>query len=299
MAFHRTLFTLLLIALFGTIALAQSDTTVTTANLTFTTIDFPGAVATDVFGINSSGDMVGGYSGGSLPDHGFLYRGGVFTSIDYPSSWTTNTFGINDSGVISGQSTNQSLSVTLGFRYDGTTFTPIQVPGAGWTEAYGINNAGIIVGEYADSVGDHAFALIGSRVKDVTPPPGGFLNVLATGANNFGEIVGWTTAATTTGFAYKAGKFQTIAVPASLGTTEAWGVNDDGVIVGWYQGPRATILGFALVNGKYLAFKYPGAQQTFPLGINNAGQIVGAYSLNNVTHGFVTTSITSDPQRPD
>ena len=290
MAFHRTLFTLLLTALMITFALAQSDSAVTPVNLTFTTIDFPGAVATNVLGINSSGDMVGGYSGISLPDHGFLYSGGIFTTIDYPTGWTTITSGINDSGVIVGQSSSQHLIVTTGFRYDGTTFTPIQVPGSTSTQAYGINNLGMIVGEDADSVGYHAFALIGSRFKDVTPPPDGG-TALATGINNFGEIVGWTTAANTNGFSYKAGKFQTITVPGSLGTTEAWGVNDNGVIVGWYQGPRATILGFALANGKYLAFKYPGAQQTFPFGISSTGQIVGAYTLNNVTHGFVTSPI--------
>jgi uncharacterized membrane protein len=235
--------------------------------------------------------MVGGYSGGSLPDHGFLYSGGVFTSIDYPSSWTTTTSGINDSGVIVGQSTNQTLSVTLGFRYDGTTFTPIQVPGAGATEAYGINNAGIIVGGYSTSMGEHAFALIGSRFKDVTPPPGGYSLVYATGINSFGAIVGWDDSANISGFSYKSGTFQTLMFPGSI-WTEAWGVNDRGVVVGSYEkcSPCA-FHAFALNNGKYFRLDYPGADDTFGFGINRTGQIVGAYSLNNTTHGFVTSPI--------
>ena len=291
MTFYRTLSLLLLIALISTLAPAQSESTVTPANLTFTTIDFPGAVATNVLGINSSGDMVGGYSGVNLPDHGFLYSGGIFTTIDYPTGWTTMTSGINDSGVIVGQSSSQNLSTTIAFRYDGTTFTRIQVPGADSTQAYGINNAGIIVGEDANSVGYHAFALIGSKFKDVTPPPGGFLPALATGINNLGEIVGWTTAASTNGFVYKAGKFQSIAVPGSI-LTEIWGVNDQGVVVGSYE--KCSPCGyhaFALSKGNYFSIDYPGADDTFGFGINKSGQVVGAYTLNGATHGFVTSPI--------
>jgi hypothetical protein len=268
--------------------------TIRTANLTFSTIDFPGAVATNVLGINSSGDMVGIFSGVSLPDHGFLYSGGAYTTIDYPTGWTTTTSGINDSGVIVGQSTNQSLSVTLGFRYDGATFTPIQVPGAGATEAYGINNTGIIVGGYSTSVGNQAFALIGSRFKDVTPPPGGYSLVYATGINSLGEIVGWDDSANISGFSYKNGKFQTITVPGSI-WTEVWGVNDRGVVVGSYEkcSPCA-FHAFALSNGRYFSIDYPGADDTFGFGINKSGQIVGAYTLSNTTHGFVTSLISPD-----
>jgi len=161
--FHRTLFPLLLIALVGTIALAQSESTVTSPNLTFTTIDFPGAVATNVYDINSLGDMVGIYSGVSLPDHGFLYRSGVFTTIDYPSGYSSQAAGINDSGVIVGASFNRQLNASVGFLYDGTNFSPIRVPGVLNTEAWGINNAGTIVGGDGDFGGNEGFALISGK----------------------------------------------------------------------------------------------------------------------------------------
>ncbi|MBZ5600515.1 MAG: hypothetical protein LAN83_19605 [Acidobacteriia bacterium] len=77
--------------------------------------------------------------------------------------------------------------------------------------------------------------------------------------------------------------------------TAAWDVNDFGVVVGYYN-PISTnqYHGFALRNGKYVSFDYPGALGTFPMGINNSGQIVGTYTFDYVTyHGFVTSPVLS------
>jgi hypothetical protein len=40
----------------------------------FTTIDFPGAVATDLNDINPSGDIVGQYADSDGNEHGFILR---------------------------------------------------------------------------------------------------------------------------------------------------------------------------------------------------------------------------------
>src|SRR2546430_9370985 len=74
-----------------------------TAQLTFTTIDVPGAGYTGVFGINSAGDMVGNFGQDTNVDsHGFLYSNGTFTYFDYPGQTFTVPGGINDSGLIVG-----------------------------------------------------------------------------------------------------------------------------------------------------------------------------------------------------
>src|SRR5262249_61607269 len=69
---------------------------------TFTTIDFPGATATFVAGINTQGDMVGYYYDSAGGEHGFLLTNGTFSTIDVPGSKITMLSGINDSGQIVG-----------------------------------------------------------------------------------------------------------------------------------------------------------------------------------------------------
>ena len=72
-----------------------------------------------------------------------------------------------------------------------------------------------------------------------------------------------------------------------------WGINDAGVIVGSYEAcSPCGFHGFVMMHGRYFSLDYPGAMETFGMGINNAGQIVGSYTLDEQTFdGFVTTSI--------
>jgi probable HAF family extracellular repeat protein len=264
-----------------------------TTQLTFTTIDVPGAGVTGVFGINSAGDMVGyyGQNTNALRKHGFLLRSGTFTTIDYTGADATFADGINDSGAIVGSAEFNGGLTGSGFTYDGTTFTPIRIGGQPFTIAEGINNAGDIVGTAGTSGGSQrAFELRGGRVK-VINFPGLYLSAVATGINNLDEVVGSTDY--TDAYAYKNGKFKNLDFPGAIETV-ARGVNDDGVIVGQYF-LAGTTYGFAFKNGKYLTFSYPGAKATAGLAINTAGQIVGQYQLSdNTFHGFVTSSITAE-----
>jgi hypothetical protein len=95
------------------------------------------------------------------------------------------------------------------------------------------------------------------------------------------------------GFIDKGGKFSFLADPAAgaSGTTCATGINDAGVIVGWYY--TTTAHGFLDRHGTFTTINAPGAgtgtdQGTFPLGINKAGEIVG-YEITGkfFEHGFV------------
>ena len=72
----------------------------------FTSFDFPQAATTTAFGINSEGDVVGGYKDAQGKHHGFLFRGGAFTSIDFPGAISTDARGINPDGDIVGSYTN-------------------------------------------------------------------------------------------------------------------------------------------------------------------------------------------------
>jgi probable HAF family extracellular repeat protein len=273
--------------------LAQSN--VKTITPTFTTIDVPGALATNVDGINTNGDMVGGYSDSTSDGHGFLYSNGAFTLFDYPGQYRTYPWGITDSMVISGSAWADDASNIVGFLYSGNTFTTIMAAGKADTSVHGINNSEMVVG--GAGVGLEAtqgFELSGTKFKNVTPP-GSYTSVYATAINNMSQIVGWTSGATSAGYYYNRGKFKTISVPSST-MTSVWGLNDSGVIVGWYEAcsPSCAFHGFVYLRGKYLTLDYPGASATFAFGINASGQVVGAYTLNNITHGFVTSPVVLD-----
>ena len=67
---------------------------------TFTSFDFPGASKTQAYGINDSGQIVGGFN--FYNPLGFLYAGGVFTGLTFPGSEATAAYDINNSGTIVG-----------------------------------------------------------------------------------------------------------------------------------------------------------------------------------------------------
>jgi uncharacterized membrane protein len=71
---------------------------------TFTTIDvdIPGAVGTQVQGINNRGQMTGAYHDAEANVRGFLMDKGVFTTVLPPDAFTGTASDINDRGQIVG-----------------------------------------------------------------------------------------------------------------------------------------------------------------------------------------------------
>jgi probable HAF family extracellular repeat protein len=265
------------------------------AHVTFTTIDVPGAMGTSVNGINTAGEMTGYYyTSTTASDIGFTYLGGSFNFFSYPGGSSTQAYGINDSGIVSGTAFTHQDTETVGFTYNGTDFTTVAERGVADTVVYGINNDGDLVGGDGSFGSNLALEFVGRRTKSVTPP-GTYLNVAATGVNSLGEIVGATTGGVgqNNGYVDNGGKFRTIIAPKAAGQTLALGVNDGGIVIGWYIGGPGAV-GFALSGSRYLSLTYPGAIYTLCEGINSAGQIVGSYSLDGETYqGFVTSPVTA------
>jgi uncharacterized membrane protein len=99
----------------------------------------------------------------------------------------------------------------------------------------------------------------------------------------------------THGFSFNDGSFSSIDFPGAS-STEAFGINDAGVIVGRYalngQDPVVSGHGFLLDKGAFTSFDYPGSLETTPLDMNSAGQIVGFYTdANGHDHGFVASGL--------
>lgn len=83
--------------------------------------------------------------------------------------------------------------------------------------------------------------------------------------------------------------FQTIQYPNAV-TTEPYGINNSGVVVGTFVDQSGIHHGFKYEGGTYSLIDFPGSTQTWALGINNLGQIVGSHSLNGPDgpwHSFV------------
>jgi hypothetical protein len=264
---------------------AQTAANVAQANVTFTTIDVPGANYTGVWGINSVGDMVGNYGQDTSQDsHGFLYSNGAFTFFDYPGQVVTLPRGINDFGIIAGEAGQNTV---VGFTYDGTSFTTVKHGSDSATFVDGINNNGDLVGGTGSIYATKGFDLTGGKFKRLSPP-GNFIYIYGTGINNFGEIVGYDDNG---GFIFKNGRFQTVVFPGAS-QTDVLGVNDKGAIVGWYITGGVCTCAFVQKNGKFFSFSYPGAAATTAAGINSAGQVVGQYTFDyQAWHGYITNPI--------
>src|SRR5262245_15225148 len=134
----------------------------------FNTLNQPGIFtsATEAFGINDTGQIVGQYSdlGGT---HGFLLSGRTYTTLDASATGDTFAFGMNPTGQIVGSYTN--ATGTHGFVLSAIDYTTLDDPLAafGNTIARGINTTGMIVGYYKDaSANFHGF--LTSMVS--TPP---------------------------------------------------------------------------------------------------------------------------------
>jgi probable HAF family extracellular repeat protein len=165
------------------------------------------------------------------------------------------------------------------------TFTPINVPEAREVFLTGINNAGQIVGYYEDSAYHGLFYSDGTSFTTIDVAGYGY--TVALGINNTGQIVGRSGG---DGFLlYSDGTLTTFNVPGSgypgYIYTEGSSINDLGQIVGdalYDNGEDIyTHDGFLYSGGSFTTIDAPDARQfygdTYPRGINNAGQIVGYF----------------------
>jgi hypothetical protein len=160
-------------------------------------VPFAGAAGTFPYGINNSGEVVGGWWDSNIVEHGFTLIGGAYTSVDYPGASETGVFGVNSAGDLVG-GYNDASGVPHGFLLSGGTYTSFDFPGAGETDPYAINDSGDIVGLFCAT----------------TKCPSGL-----EGAQ---------------GFLLSQGVFTTIAIPGEV-YTYASGINNNGVVLGNYQ----------------------------------------------------------------
>jgi probable HAF family extracellular repeat protein len=243
---------------------------------------------------------------------GFVYNNGTFTSLSVPGASSTSANGINDAGDVVG--TFSGASGTEGFLYNGSTYTPIVYSGASATYATGINDSGEIVGYYTMANPNGPSTTYGFVDNGGTFTSFGSCagcegtGTYVTGINDAGQVVGYETQplAETTGFVHSGGNSTGVIYPYSAANTFAYGINNNGEIVGSVTicenppgGGGGIQCGGAFVDngGSYTFGVVPNANGGvgWQSGINDAGEIVGTAGEEGFVYQGGTISQLSVP----
>jgi probable HAF family extracellular repeat protein len=226
-----------------------------------------------------------------------------FTNFDgpTPNSQGTTINGISNTGTLVGFTTANGVNSSFTANpTQSTAATALNINNSTTAMANGINSAGTVVG--SDGNGN-AFFLNGGTV--VTFAPNGGSPAQAFGINDHGAIAGqYTTNAASPGFVMSGQTLTTINSPVGPNIVNAQGINNNGLVVGFYVGTDGQDHGFkfnlaSAVNnmGTGTAIADPtivpveqGATFVFSqiLGINDHGIAVGYYGDSTTSqHGFI------------
>jgi uncharacterized membrane protein len=261
----------------------------------YTTLDFPGAAATTITGINADGQMAGFYRDAAGQTHGFVRRGQTYASIDFPGAAWTNARGISPSGEVVGayRMPGEPDVNQHGYRFgrDGQ-FSRVDFPGHISTVPVRLLTDGTIVGCYHDTAGMDS-------MRGMTFARNAFSGfdramTMHEGATPDGKtIVGYFTEMTdmrrNRGYVLEGTSFMPFDVPGSTSTTPI-DISASGTIVGVYEAPAGKTHGFVREGSRYVTLDVPDARNTSAWGINADGTIVGAFvDAGGVTHGFAAT----------
>jgi probable HAF family extracellular repeat protein len=200
------------------------------SNGQYSSIDFPGAVATEALAINNWDvpAIAGDYTDSSGKVHGFVLVGKLYLPVNAGFAANLSVRGINDFAQMTGaydQGGTLGLAPTFGFTGFLGFLTPLDFPVSPFTQypvytvPYSLNNKNEVAGQ----------------VQIQTP---NFLQQMP--------------------FLEGGGNFQPIADGTAFSAAAALGNNDAGVLVGWFQNPN---LGPALYFGA-IAFPLPEAGVT-------------------------------------
>jgi len=235
------------------------------------------ASQTQAIGINNDGraplivgfytDTVAGFT------HGFLDINGSQVTLDDPlgsapkvTAPAQNLLSVNDDGEAAGFWTDNDGNLhgfVVGFDAKGkplafTEVAPSRFKGAVATQVSGITNDHEVCGFWSDK----------NKISH------GFFGKLNQGYSSFDVEINGVKAA----------------------STQAFGCNDNGAIVGQFADADGNLHGFVYRNGRFRQFDAPGSSQVVELnvqgtlinGIDDLGDIVGFYSDGkSAVHGFV------------
>lgn len=208
--------------------------------------------------------------------------------------------GINDENYCVGDYVNSSG--THGFLYDldDDTFTTIDYPGSSYTRCWGVNDSNYIVGEYQDSSGDnHGFYYNGTTFTSFDYPDANFTRFHD--LNEDGNMVmRWDNTNDTVYAGYYDSSYYFTVLPANASSCSALGINDNGVISGWYtDSSDSNNYGFTYDGSTFTKIQYPNMNSTNAQGVNTDLQVAGSYVDSGVTKAFFKSGTTYTQLVPD
>ena len=280
------------------ICLSAFCSVVAEASAAFTTIAYPDAVSTFVYGINPAGDIVGAYVDTAGRRHGFVLRNGEFSDFDWPGSTWTEGWGINPQGEIVGQYGwfENGFNTIHGFLLRDGILSPMDAPGQPNTMLVKISPTGTIVGCYhvgtptGATILDSMYGFIWNAEGVASHPTNRSMD---NGVNPAGDVVGiyFSPANGRVEWSYliRDGAITWFQFPGSV-VTQAWDISPNGTIVGFHRVDMtapAVFHGFVMEDGVMTSFDVPGATETRAYGVNARGDVVGYYRDATGTHGFL------------
>lgn len=171
-------------------------------------------------------------------------------------------------------------------------FKTFDVPNSTYTDVLGINNLGVMVGQYATpDFAYHGFIVWGGHITTVDVP--GAIGTGIESINDLGTAVGWwwSSDGSVHGFIRApSGAIKTLddpnATPGIGPVTLAYGINDLGVVVGYYLtslsgGDCCGVHGFQYRGGTFSNLDVSGYDDTVVFGVNNLGAITGQTAHHN------------------
>ena len=257
----------------------------------FRTLNFPGAMGTNLEDINDNGTIVGWYLGDDDFSRGLVWQSEIFSSPELEALEDVAFYGINDSGVVAGSALESETLDVISFTLADGILNKIRFPDSDFSIVDGINSHNVVVGSFATEDFEFgSFQNSGDRFEELKFD--GFTEVTAYDINNNGVIVGSVLNANDEleGFVLDDGVFSTFN--HADGETELVALNDIGDIVGVrYTDEAATY--FIFDGNEFHDIAYPGAAISEVWGINNRGDIVGSYLLDEspTYQGFIGTRV--------
>ena len=251
----------------------------------------PGDYTSFAFGINASGQVVGG-SMGSTGVRAFVFSDGVgMVQLPAPPNRPiTLARAINATGTVVG--TAQIAGTDIGHAVRWTNGVPADLgalPGGDYSEGLAVNGSGATVGySYTNGgsfVGIHGFRYTDAAgLVDITPTAD---TAYARGINTFGQIAGTREYRA---FRWSAGTFTDLGVPPGFAHSFGYAINDAGQVAGHVvSGDGNSERLFRYTNGTGMVVLGGVGENNSAFGINSKGDVVGEGLPGTSTglfHGF-------------